>query len=344
MDPLTHMAAGAITGKALLEKAEGRKAIVIGAIAAALPDLDLLPNYFMGPLFRIANHRGLTHSILFIIVLSIAGGFAIKRIPGSKSPSPPWKWALVLGLSLGSHLFLDCVTPYGTQLFLPFSNMRVAWNIMSIFDPVFFLPLWVGAVLLFVPGKKIRAVNMASIGCIAFSAFYLFFALGNKYYITRHFRQNLTEQQYMFDEFITVPTFINNILWRGVARRGDDYLVGYYSLFDCGADINFRHVPGDHGLIGPYTNTPAVKMLRWFSGGYYRTIKKDNCLLFCDLRYGTADISRDDSGYIMTYELVPPESGSGDMSLKVLRTARLSGSSISKLFVRIMGLSDRGLD
>ncbi|GIS21122.1 MAG: hypothetical protein CM15mP120_30380 [Pseudomonadota bacterium] len=40
-----------------------------------------------------------------------------------------------------THGLLDACTSYGTQLFWPFSNVRVAWNNSSIVDPLFTLPL-----------------------------------------------------------------------------------------------------------------------------------------------------------------------------------------------------------
>eukprot|EP00494_Astrolonche_serrata_P005892 UN05909 len=42
---------------------------------------------------------------------------------------------------------LDACTSYGTHLLWPFSDERVAWNIIAIVDPVFSLILMVGLLL-----------------------------------------------------------------------------------------------------------------------------------------------------------------------------------------------------
>ena len=43
-----------------------------------------------------------------------------------------------------SHLLLDFITPYGTRLFLPFSNARLAWDIFPVLD------MWLMPVILVV--------------------------------------------------------------------------------------------------------------------------------------------------------------------------------------------------
>lgn len=48
MDTLTHMALGACIGQAIGYKKMGRKALVYGAFAAFLPDLDVLATPFLG--------------------------------------------------------------------------------------------------------------------------------------------------------------------------------------------------------------------------------------------------------------------------------------------------------
>ena len=46
-------------------------------------------------------------------------------------------------MGYATHGLLDSCTSYGTQLFWPFSDERVAWDTMSIVDPLFTIPLLV---------------------------------------------------------------------------------------------------------------------------------------------------------------------------------------------------------
>ena len=51
-----------------------------------------------------------------------------------------WIWLFLL--SILTHPILDCFTPYGTQLFLPFSDYRVAFNNIAVADPLYTLYLF----------------------------------------------------------------------------------------------------------------------------------------------------------------------------------------------------------
>ena len=49
-------------------------------------------------------------------------------------------WFIAL-LGYGTNGLLDACTTYGTLLLWPFSNARIAWNNVSVIDPLFTLPL-----------------------------------------------------------------------------------------------------------------------------------------------------------------------------------------------------------
>ncbi|MBK9270523.1 MAG: metal-dependent hydrolase [Saprospiraceae bacterium] len=65
MDSLTQIVLGAACGEAVLGKKIGNKALIWGAVAGTIPDLDVLSNYFMGELDALVFHRGPMHSLLF---------------------------------------------------------------------------------------------------------------------------------------------------------------------------------------------------------------------------------------------------------------------------------------
>ena len=56
-------------------------------------------------------------------------------------------WMLAMFLALLSHPLLDVLTPYGTQLLLPFSDQRFALFAMPIIDPLYTMPLFIGIYL-----------------------------------------------------------------------------------------------------------------------------------------------------------------------------------------------------
>ena len=44
-------------------------------------------------------------------------------------------------IGYATHGLLDSCTSYGTQLLWPFSDVRIAWNTISIIDPSFTIPV-----------------------------------------------------------------------------------------------------------------------------------------------------------------------------------------------------------
>ena len=52
----------------------------------------------------------------------------------------PRTW-LYAALGFATHGLLDACTTYGTQLLWPFSDARIAWNVISIIDPLFTVPI-----------------------------------------------------------------------------------------------------------------------------------------------------------------------------------------------------------
>src|SRR5690606_5920512 len=49
-----------------------------------------------------------------------------------------WYWLFFLAFI--THILLDSFTAYGTQVFQPFSNFRLAFNNISIVDPLYTIP------------------------------------------------------------------------------------------------------------------------------------------------------------------------------------------------------------
>ena len=67
MDSLTHTLLGACLGEVIAGKKIGKKAMLIGAIANNIPDIDVLSSLWMSQPDSLLAHRGFTHSVLFIL-------------------------------------------------------------------------------------------------------------------------------------------------------------------------------------------------------------------------------------------------------------------------------------
>ena len=132
MDSVTQIALGAAVSESVIGKKVGNKALLWGAIAGTLPDLDVfIP--FDDPIKDFTYHRSLTHSVFFLTLLTPALVWLITRIyPSTKPYRKQWMWAI--WLVLVTHPILDCFTIYGTQILWPLTRFPVTWSTVALFD------------------------------------------------------------------------------------------------------------------------------------------------------------------------------------------------------------------
>jgi inner membrane protein len=308
MDSLTQIVLGAACGEIALGEKIGNKALLFGAIGGTIPDLDV----FLGNIFysnaidSMAFHRGFMHSIVFAFIASYFLGLFIHKLynTGKRIDNLTTRkdWTLLFFLAIFTHPILDSFTPYGTQLFLPFSNYRISFNNISVVDPLYTLPfLFCLIITLFYKRTNSKRVTWTKAG-IYISSAYMLCTLGNKIYIDTVFKKSFEKANISYLRFRTQPTILNNVLWYGIAETKTDYKVGYYSLFDKSATVNtFISIPKNDSIVN--VNEPDLKRLTWFSDAYYLIEKKENParIIYNDLRYVMS--TNDSIKAMMTFEL-----------------------------------------
>ncbi len=291
MDSLTQIVLGAACGEAALGKKIGNKALLLGAIGGTIPDLDV----FTGPLMYsneidiMASHRGFSHSILFSILGAFLFGYIIHWFynRGKRYNTTTLKdWIWLFFLALFTHIVLDSFTPYGTQWFLPFSNYRVAFNNISVVDPLYTVPFLICLiVLMFFKRNTKRRRGWLNAGLLISSA-YMIYTIGMKFHIDSLFEKSLKEDHISYDRFRLQPSIFNSILWYGIAEDQDNYHVSYYSLLDKEAKFsNWLTLPKNHDLIP--TNHEDIQTLTWFSDNYFNVLPSEveGQYRYNDLRY-----------------------------------------------------------
>ena len=141
MDPITHAASGALLMLALPKRPATAWAVPLAALAAAAPDLDTA--FCRTPELFLALHRGITHSLpalpLFALILALFFRPLRRRgQEGSFSFMGAW---LFCGACVLLHIWLDCITTFGTMILQPFSDFRVRLNGVFIVDLFLTVPL-----------------------------------------------------------------------------------------------------------------------------------------------------------------------------------------------------------
>ena len=273
MDSITQIVLGAACGEAVLGKKIGNRALLFGAIGGTIPDLDVFVGkwLFNNEIDAMAFHRGFMHSFLFAILAAVGFGMFVFRVYNrgkryGMTTQKEWMWLFFA--SIFTHPILDSFTAYGTQLFAPFSDYRVAFNNIAVADPLYTLPFLI-ALIVMMCFKRTSAKRrlFLKIG-LGISSLYMVLTLVNKYHVHGVYKQALEEQQIDYVRFQTQPSILNNILWYGIAETADAYYVGFYSILDTEATVSKWHkLPKNHALIEGMPKD--LETLAWFSGGYY---------------------------------------------------------------------------
>lgn len=146
MDPVTQGVVGVCASQLVARRREKLIAAGLGLISGMAADLDVLISSNTDPLLFLEYHRHFTHALVFIPVGALLCAFAARllfRWWFSRNSLSFARTYLFCFSGYATHALLDACTTYGTQLFWPFSDMRVAWNNVSVVDPLFSLPLLV---------------------------------------------------------------------------------------------------------------------------------------------------------------------------------------------------------
>ncbi len=219
MDPVTQGILGAV-GAVLVAKPEHKKtAAVLGALAGMSPDLDVLIASDTDPLLALEYHRQFTHSLLFIpigaAICAVLMYFALFRNWLS------FKLTYIYCLAgYATHALLDACTTYGTQLFWPLSNARVAWNNVSVVDPLFTLPLLI-LLLWSLSNRSRRAVVFS----LAYALGYLGLGLLQQQR-AEHYAVHLAKSRnHQPINLGLKPSFANILVWKSVYEHDGRYYV-----------------------------------------------------------------------------------------------------------------------
>jgi inner membrane protein len=141
MDNLAHTLAGLAFAEAGLRRKTAFGATTL-AIAANLPDIDVLIYTVGDGIDALAFRRGWTHGVLAMLVLPLALAglvFLWSRVREPRPGAPPmnWRWLVALcAIGVWSHPLLDLFNTYGVRLLMPFSNRWFYGDTLFIIDPI----------------------------------------------------------------------------------------------------------------------------------------------------------------------------------------------------------------
>lgn len=284
MDTVTQIALGASVGEVTLGRQIGNRALMWGGICGLFPDLDILVPY--GDVVKtFTYHRGPSHSLFVLTALAPFFVWLILRAHADTAKYR-FRWYTLVYLALATHVLLDCLTVYGTQIFWPLGTPPVMWASIFVIDPAYSVPLFIGVLAALVLSRKSPRGHAVNTACLILSTLYLLWSIGVKLHVTNVALESLKQQHVPCQRILTVPAPFNTLLWRILVMDNNGYYEGFYSLFDKTGDIVLTHYPNNKRLLHGIRDHWPVKRLQWFTHGFYRVRQQQGDIVITDLRMG----------------------------------------------------------
>lgn len=285
MDPISQGLVGAALSQSRGSNKQLKIAGILGFLSGMAADLDVFIRSSEDPLLFLVYHRQFTHSLIFIPFGGLICALVLHKLFSRQHGISLKETWLFCTLGYATHALLDACTTYGTQLLWPFSDARIAWNIMSIIDPVYTLTL--SALLLSAYISKQR--KLAVIGLIWVVSYPLFGLIQRERAIDGAQRV-AAERNHIPINLAAKPSFGNLLVWKTVYEVDNQY---YVDAVRAGIDINV--FSGDNveklnlgrdfpWIVADSQQAADIDRFRWFSNGY---IAKDpgNANRIIDIRY-----------------------------------------------------------
>lgn len=284
MDPFSQAALGASLSQSFAsDKSKLVSALVVGGLAAMAPDLDIFIRSAEDPLLFLEFHRSFTHSLVFIPFGALL--CALFFYPFTRSRLSFAQVYLFSLLGFATHGLLDASTSYGTQLFWPFSNERVAWNIVSIIDPLFTIPV----IILVALAAYKKNITFARAGFI-YAVLFLSLGLLQKHRAEQAIYALAEERGHYIERSYIRPGFANRHVWKLMYEYDGRYYVDAVSLlwdvdYTRGSSIQKLNVYSDFPWL-PEDSQQArdIERFRWFTDDFL-AISSYDINLIIDARY-----------------------------------------------------------
>ena len=284
MDPISQGALGALASQNFAKSKQLGVATLLGVVSGMAPDLDVLIRSDTDPLLALQYHRHFTHSLSFIPIGGLICALLLHWIArrwGLKF----WQTLLFCTAGFATHGLLDAFTSYGTLLFWPFNELRVAWSNISIIDPLFTVPIVI-LLITTVITSRVRYVRLATLWVV------LYLGAG----VVQHQRaeeigRELAQSRGHTPVRLEVkPSLGNLVLWKSIYAAQDRFYVDGIR-----AGLQPEIYPGDSiARLDPNNDFPwldpdsqqarDVQRFTWFSDGFVGLHPRyDNRII--DMRY-----------------------------------------------------------
>lgn len=215
MDPLTHtvigLAVAKVTGNPVVMSDPATVCIVAGSV---FPDIDILLQKW-GDLMYLKNHRGVTHSIVGLVISSALIAGSVSLMFGGSNFFNLFLWSL---LGCFSHAFFDTLNAFGAKLLWPILDKKYSLGMLITFDPAF-IGLLIGYIF---------AGGAVSKYCMV--AFLLYFASRGvaKLFVIRELYNKFGDE---YERISLLPSMKGLFKWHFILEGKDYNIIGEKDIF-----------------------------------------------------------------------------------------------------------------
>ncbi|MFA7284592.1 MAG: metal-dependent hydrolase [Candidatus Absconditabacterales bacterium] len=229
MDNITQGILGGSIYTAITKKASN-KGFRLMAVVTNIPDFDIFIARLVhsNPIDQQFFHRGITHSIIFNVGLSLIIGYCLYR---SDKTIPYRRYALGCFASiLFGHLFIDGMTSYGMRYFLPWDKTVHSRDNMFVVDFGMRLITISGFVRYLVS----KAKNKVALWILGIAGSYIAASVAIQSYTDSIFKSHYpaASSGEIVQQSITSVEPLQIILRRHVIKTDKHFYEGYYSVLD----------------------------------------------------------------------------------------------------------------
>lgn len=288
MDPLSQGLVGATASQSLSNRKDIVTATVLGFLSGMAADLDIFIRSSEDPLLFLEFHRQFTHSLIFMPIGGLICAcvfWLLLHFVFNKTNLSFIKIYLFSTVGYVTHGLLDSCTSYGTQLFWPFSNERVAWNNVSIIDPIFTLTLL--TLVVFAATK--RSVRISYIAAF-FAVSYLSLGVIQEQRASNIAQQLAESRGHTALNLSVKPIFGNLIVWKSIYEHRARYYVDAIRVIDTssifeGDSIAKLEINRDLPWLNKMSQqADDIERFRWFSADHLALDPNDPYRII-DIRY-----------------------------------------------------------
>jgi inner membrane protein len=261
VDNLTHSLTGALVAKAGPERHHTRIVFWVTVLAANIPDIDFVMQFFGDRMFYMEQHRGVSHSILFALFFAalLAWIFSLT-LKGAR-----FKQLYVYVLAgILVHILFDLITSFGTMIFYPLSDKRYTFDLIFIIDP--WLTLSMVILIVFVRKFRNKSRRIVHAGLVFISVYFLF-AYVNKEIVRNRAEDFFAGRNIKYSEMLVLPQPLAITHWVVLVRTDD----AAYQIFTNSFEKPNRYSIIDYPYIEPNEyilragQTREAKFFHWFS-------------------------------------------------------------------------------